>query len=146
MAHHQLILSQDQAIAHPTALGLRECILGTSQACLPTRILEECDLAILIDVDRDLDECVRPAVLAEELLDVEVKPLACTTQKLEALDPGDSTAIQGQQLETHLDDHVLHGIIGCDILDKTGLAIIGDFLNSLKDMAWNGHSSTDVLV
>ncbi len=146
MAHHQLILPQDQAIAHPTALGFRQGILGASQACLPTRILEECDLAILIDVDRDLDECVRPAILAEELLDVKVKPLACAAKKLEALDSGDSTAIQGQQLETHLDDNVLHGIVGGDVLDETGLAIIRDFLNSLKDMAWNGHSRTDVLV
>jgi hypothetical protein len=110
------------------------------------RILEECDLTILIDVDRDLYECVRPAVLAEELLDVEVKPLARTAQKLEALDPGDSAAIQGQQLETHLDDHILHGIVRGDVLDEAGLAIIGDFLNSLKDMAWNGHSRTDELV
>ena len=79
MAHHQLILSQDQTIAHPTALGLRKGILGASQACFPTRILEECDLPIMIDVDRDLDECMRPAVLAEELLDVEVKPLVVIT-------------------------------------------------------------------
>ena len=72
------------------------------------------------------------AILA---IDFHVKLHACATKQLESLYLGQSIAIQREQGEAHLEDDVLHGVIGGKEDDMAGSA-----LSNIDRMAFLGGS------
>ena len=93
LSHHQFIFSKDQSVASSSTLWLWERVLGTSQLSLALWILKVRDLAIVIDVNRDLDKGMRSAEIAEHFLNIKVELLTGTAEKFEAFNSCNSPAI-----------------------------------------------------
>jgi hypothetical protein len=109
----EVVFSQNQVLAATASLGLRDGIDGSLEVDLASWVLEVGDLSISIDVHTHLGKCCGTTLLAEHGIVLLVHPVARLAEQFESLDTRQTHAVKVQELEAHLDYHVLHCEIGC---------------------------------
>ena len=107
----KIILPQDQILAPSTALRIRYGVHIALHIYLPFRVVEVCQLTIVIHVNADFIEGGASAELAEQPIYVHVDSIAALAKQFESFNPRQDPAIEVKKLESHLNDYILHGII-----------------------------------
>lgn len=114
LALKKIILSQDEILTTSASFHVRDAVDVTFKVDFPLGVFEIGKLSVGIQIHADLGEMGTAAALAEEALNVHVDLVAALAEELEALYLGQEAAIKVKELETHLDNDVLHSVIRGD--------------------------------
>lgn len=111
LSFFEIVLSKNEVHASSTTFSVWDRINITFQIDPPLWVVEVCQFTIVINVDTDFVESGTTTELTEEPLDIEINPLTALAKEFESLNSCENPAIEVEQLEAHLDDHILHRVI-----------------------------------
>ena len=119
------------------ALGLWNVKLCTAEVYFPTRILEVRQPAVGVYIDGDALKERAAALLAKHSLGVCVNIVAADAKKFPSPDSSQQHTVESKELESHLNDHVLHGHVARHELDVFNFALIVVSLSgSIGGLVW----------
>jgi len=111
LAFLKVILSKDDVLAPSSTFWIWDRINIAFQINPSLRVIEISELTIIIDINTDFLESSPSTELTKQPRSIHIDPITTLTQEFEPLDPRQDSSIEIEQLESHLNNHILHRVI-----------------------------------